>query len=438
MTEYPDPARSRAVLIGASRFPSAPGLPEIPAVRANLVALRRSLTDSTTGVLERQHCVVVEDPETIAAAGTVLGSAAADATDLLLVYYAGHGLVDDHGRLHLALATTIPSQLRFTSLSFNLLREELANSAATTRVLVLDCCFSGRAVEAMADDQGVITAQLDVAGTYTLTSTTANAPSHAPTGQLHTAFTGALLRALNNPDPLTLDEVYQSVDRDLVSRGLPRPQCRAVNAAGNLALSRGPRTQDWTDEDNPTEVRFGFDKSSRWRAASFLPFGYVFTAGIMALLSPSSWQSIATSVGVAYFVPFVIVMMYIPPRIVVDRLGIAFHHGRKSTTIPWQRIASVGVFGPKPGSVTPRFKAAYEKYHILVVRLRPDSPDIPYKGILSRELQLLGYLGLCKVWRLGTSSTELVAALGQFAGGRLVRSHREWLDLDPKLRPDML
>lgn len=44
----------------------------------------------------------------------------------------------------------------------------------------------------MSDNQGVITGQLDVAGTYTLTSTTANAPSHAPAGDRHTAFTGAL------------------------------------------------------------------------------------------------------------------------------------------------------------------------------------------------------------------------------------------------------
>lgn len=193
MTEYPDPARSHAVLIGASRFPSAPGLPEIPAVRANLAALRRALTDEQVGVLPPEHCLGVEDPQTIADVGTALGMAAVAATDLLLVYYAGHGLVDDLGRLHLALATTMPERLRFTALPFTLLHEELANSPAATRVLVLDCCFSGRAIEVMADSEGVITGQLEVAGTYTLTSTPANALSHAPTGEQYTAFTGALL-----------------------------------------------------------------------------------------------------------------------------------------------------------------------------------------------------------------------------------------------------
>ena len=203
---FPDPARSRALLIGASHFTAAGAdLPDIPAVEANLTALRQVLTSPDTGVLRSEFCQVLADPASADGIGVALSDAAATATDLLLVYYAGHGLVDDRGRLHLAVAHTQPLRARWTALPLDLLREEIANSPAATRVLVLDCCFSGRAIEAMADNQGVISGQLDVTGTYTLTSTTANAPSHAPAGDRHTAFTGALLRALDEPDPLTLD-----------------------------------------------------------------------------------------------------------------------------------------------------------------------------------------------------------------------------------------
>jgi len=183
---------------------------------------------------------VLTDPTSPDDVGAALSEAAATATDLLLVYYAGHGLVDDRGRLHLALAQTHPHRPRWTALPFDLLREEIAHSAATTRVLVLDCCFSGRAIETMTDDQGVIGGQLEVAGTYTLTSTSDNAPSYAPTGDRYTAFTGAVLRALDHADPLTLDQLYVVVDRDLAARNLPRPRRRVTNTAGNLALSRGP------------------------------------------------------------------------------------------------------------------------------------------------------------------------------------------------------
>ncbi len=180
---FPDPTRSRAVLIGPSHFTAAgPDLPDIPAVEANLTALRQVLTSPDTGVLRPESCRVLIDSTSVDEVGTALSDLTATATDLLLVYYAGHGLVDARGRLHLALAHTHPCRARWTALPVELLREEIATSAAATRVLVLDCCFSGRAIEAMADNQGVITGQLEVAGTYTLTSTTANAPSHAPAG----------------------------------------------------------------------------------------------------------------------------------------------------------------------------------------------------------------------------------------------------------------
>jgi uncharacterized caspase-like protein len=253
---FPDPARSRALLIGASHFAVAgPDLPDIPAVRANLTALRQVLTSPDTGVLRPDFCRVLADPASVDEVGTALSELAATATDLLLVYYTGHGLVDDRGRLHLALAHTHPHRARWTAFPFELLREEIANSAAT-RVLVLDCCFSGRAIEAMADEQGVLSGQLEVAGTYTLTSTTANAPSHAPVGERYTAFTGALLRALDHADPLTLDQIHAVVDRDLTVRNLPRPQRRAVNTAGNLALSCGPTTQSHTQPPDSDAVRF--------------------------------------------------------------------------------------------------------------------------------------------------------------------------------------
>jgi uncharacterized caspase-like protein len=253
---FPDPARSRAVLIGASHFTIGPDQPNIPAVQANLTALRQALTSAETGVLRREFCRVLVDPTNTDDVGAALSEMAATATDLLLVYYAGHGLVDDRGRLHLALAHTHPHRARWTAFPLELLCEEIANSTATTRVLVLDCCFSGRAIEAMADDHGVISGQLDVAGTYTLTSTTANAPSHAPTGERFTAFTGALLRALDDADSLTLDQIYVTVDRDLAGRNLPRPQRRAVNTAGNLALSRGPAAQSDTEPPDFDAVRF--------------------------------------------------------------------------------------------------------------------------------------------------------------------------------------
>ncbi|MGO4636567.1 hypothetical protein AB4225_37550 [Streptomyces sp. 2RAF24] len=57
-----------------------------------------------------------------------------------------------------------------------------------------------------------------------------------------------MLDALAQEKPLTLDGIYQHVDRELARLGLPRPQRRTVKAAGDLGLVTGPAAID----DPPT------------------------------------------------------------------------------------------------------------------------------------------------------------------------------------------
>lgn len=184
---FPDRNASRAVLIGASEFLSS-DLPDLPAVAHNLDALGQVLTDPRHGVIG--GCTVLADHDvTDAKVGVAVAEAAGEATSLLLVYHAGHGVLDDDGRLHLARPDTSMDYIGWTSVSVELLKRDLGRARARARVLVLDCCFSGRAVAAMADSRSLVAGQLDLSGTYTLTSTTATAPSHAPPGKRYTSFT---------------------------------------------------------------------------------------------------------------------------------------------------------------------------------------------------------------------------------------------------------
>lgn len=234
----PDPAASRAVLIGASTFHSDE-LPNLPAVAHNLDALDQVLTDPRHGVIG-DSTVLADDDVTDAKVGMAVSGATQHAADLVLVYYAGHGVLDDDGRLHLARPDTSVDHVSWTGVSVDLLKRELGRARARARVLVLDCCFSGRAVTAMSDSRTLVAGQLDLSGTYTLTSTTATAPSHAPPNKRYTSFTHALLGALAQPDPLTLDGIYHRIDAELDGLGLPRPQHNATNNAAALALTRGP------------------------------------------------------------------------------------------------------------------------------------------------------------------------------------------------------
>ncbi|WP_067473459.1 caspase, EACC1-associated type [Nocardia amamiensis] len=177
----PDPARSRAVLLGTSRF-ADPELPDLPAVRNNLTDLAQVLTNTQATALPRGHCVVVADESDRGIIGDALNSAAAQAGDMLLVYYAGHGLIGRGGTLYLSLPNTRSDRdmVGWTAFPFEMLRDTLADAGATNRVLILDCCFSGLAIDLMSDVTSTVAGQLEVAGTCTLASSPANRPSHAP------------------------------------------------------------------------------------------------------------------------------------------------------------------------------------------------------------------------------------------------------------------
>jgi len=63
--------------------------------------------------------------------------------DLLLLYFSGHGVLDDRGRLFLAVKDTEHHLLRGTSLPASFITDEMDNCNSRRQILILDCCHSG-------------------------------------------------------------------------------------------------------------------------------------------------------------------------------------------------------------------------------------------------------------------------------------------------------
>lgn len=246
----PDPLRSRAVLLGFDKF-ADPELLDLPAVKHNIDDLAKVLTIPWGTALPDKHCTRPRDEAPpadladLASIGARLATAAKEAEDLLLVYYAGHGLIGPDGELYLSLPGTSsePDLVAWTGIPFSLVRRALANARAESRVLILDCCFSGQAIGAMATTTSVVAGQLEVSGTCTLASSPANRPSTAPVGARHTAYTGELLDFLRHgtadaAEFLTLQTIHEHLARALPSKGHPRPELRNTQTVGRLALAR--------------------------------------------------------------------------------------------------------------------------------------------------------------------------------------------------------
>jgi hypothetical protein len=234
----PDPGASRAVLIGTSRYRH---LEQLPAVSNNLRALAGLLTSPVSLRLPAQHVRVVENPAAGQSAVGAVRQAAAEATDTLIVYFAGHGSVDADA-LSLALPDTEYGRIE-TSLPYDWLRQVLLlDSQAERHVVILDCCYSGLALGRMSASPGLAD-QAAVEGSFLLAAAAETRTALAPVGDTYTAFTGALLDTLRHGIPggpilLDLAALYQYLRRTLEARGHPVPQARDRNSGSKVALGR--------------------------------------------------------------------------------------------------------------------------------------------------------------------------------------------------------
>lgn len=80
--------------------------------------------------------------------------AASEATDTLVVYFTGHGMRSPDDSLHLAPRNSEQGRKLYESVSFEYLRAEVLDSMASRSVVILDCCYSGAALEGHMDNPG--------------------------------------------------------------------------------------------------------------------------------------------------------------------------------------------------------------------------------------------------------------------------------------------
>ncbi|GAA3229244.1 caspase family protein [Actinocorallia longicatena] len=290
-----DPERSWALLIGTATYRHLPGIPE---AHANLAALADVLTSRKLCGFKQEHIRVIADPADTARIGAALHELGTRAEDLLLIYYVGHGLLDRRGRLHLGLTGTHddPALLSFSALPYELVRDSVAAGDARCRMVILDCCFSGRAIDASAAPSSVVAGQLEIQGAATLTSSSRVSVSLARAGGAHTAFTSELLTAMRRGDPsgppiLGVTHLFDAVRGRLGSRGLPEPQLAVHQNITHLGLVRNSASGAAPAPDEPVMA-----PPRHRRRPGFPPLPLMVGAGVLAL-GLLSFVSVAAFTG---------------------------------------------------------------------------------------------------------------------------------------------
>ncbi|MFD9398173.1 caspase domain-containing protein [Streptomyces sp. NPDC060011] len=237
----PDPEKSRAVLFGVGAYAHLESLPGVPAGLRDLGAALAG----PTGAFSSDHAQVMVDPGSATEILDVVQGASDTAEDTLLLYFSGHGLIDSHsGDLSLALPES-RSEAEYTSLQYNWIRRAVLGSPARRKLVILDCCYSGRAASVMGggtDPLPLIT----IAGTALITATNENRMALAPTGEPYTAFTGELIDILRHgvpdgPHVLDIDLIFDELRRRSVAKARPLPQMQHRGSMGRLPLATNPQ-----------------------------------------------------------------------------------------------------------------------------------------------------------------------------------------------------
>ncbi|MET9091945.1 caspase family protein [Streptomyces cyaneofuscatus] len=264
------PNESRAVLIGVADYPDDGAFPSVEAALHNVVRLQNLLTDPAYAGFNRllSHTRPLVNPQTGEGIRAAVKRAAEQATDVLFVYYVGHGSrVGAERELYLTSCTTSSAEsVETTGLRYTVLRSLLRAAPARVVVLVLDCCFSGIATKVLSNeilteeellDQAALDEDVDegcIDGVCVLASSGPTQTSEASdtAGATHfTAFTGHLVAVLEHKDggtePLLLGELFRRAEKRMGRHNVGhQPLMASVGTAGDLvmrqAVARSPES----------------------------------------------------------------------------------------------------------------------------------------------------------------------------------------------------
>jgi uncharacterized caspase-like protein len=235
--------RYRALLIGNSSYPADEhNLQTLKGPVKDIAALNRALIDPGSGLFADVDVTLLPEATSaraIRALGRFFG--AADRDDVLLVYFSGHGKLDQSGRLHLCMQDTESTDLLSTAVSSARINEFADASHARNVIIVLDCCYAGAF---RGTDLGNAVAG---PGRYVLTSCRGTQLANDASVENGTSFftqhlVDGLVGATTDQDGdgyVTFSDLYAYVDRRLRETGKQIPQ-RRVDGDGDVPLAKRP------------------------------------------------------------------------------------------------------------------------------------------------------------------------------------------------------
>ncbi|MFB6989118.1 caspase domain-containing protein [Streptomyces sp. NPDC056304] len=242
-----DYSRSRAVLIGVSKYdrlPSAePAANSLKRMKGLLTGPLCSWPQNRVQVWEK------DDVQQRDRLPDQLMEAFDGVKDIALFYFVGHGqLYDDELCLALQKSPEYGPRCKTVGLPFSDVRDALRACDAQTKIVILDCCFAGRAREhSLAPESANVIDWTHAKGAATLAASGAYRTAwYEPDSGMHnpqTYFTKYLIDVIEQgvpgySDGLPLSAIYDHAAHALVRDKRPEPTRSVLHDAGRFILAR--------------------------------------------------------------------------------------------------------------------------------------------------------------------------------------------------------
>lgn len=283
--------RYRALLIGNSSYPDDEGrLPRLEGPINDVPAMKAALEDPEYGLFKPEAITMRIEQSSYELLRTLDDFfTSADSHDVMLVYYSGHGRLDEFGQLYLCARNTNTGRLRSTAIRSDQINEMIEATPAAHIVVILDCCHSG----AFKGDDDIVgpVAPIGGRGRYVIAGCRARELANDARSPNHLSlFTSHLVAGLRHqpareegPRFVSLDELYEYAYVRVISESRQTPQKRATGE-GTLAIAKRARaskplrlSRTEIHLDNvlagealpPERVRvFGLDPDDVWEATT--------------------------------------------------------------------------------------------------------------------------------------------------------------------------
>jgi hypothetical protein len=264
-----------ALIIGNSHYED-PTLAKLKTPGADVRGLAELLRDGAIGQFESVR-TVIDESEAITRRAIAGFFAQGKPDELLLLYFSGHGVLDDKGRLYLAAKDTQRDLPQATAIPAAFITDGMDSSRSRRQVLILDCCHSGafaRGARSATGAKAITETTFEGVGYGRAVLTATDATQYAWEGEAvigsaeNSVFTHHMIEGLRSgaadadgDGDITLEELYDYIYSHVVKQTPKQtPRKWSYNQEGEFIIARNPKP-------HLQENGVGIDESIAWERA---------------------------------------------------------------------------------------------------------------------------------------------------------------------------